>query len=287
MNMNSKYTRFRVFNMGENAISMLYAADSSIKLIEARYNDNNKKKIQMEMEMAGCRSVDSLHISSWNESRCIASELKNLLIDTNPTVIEIPAAEPKDENGVECKKIINSFCNKSLFTEKFEAGPRTLVYPSKLDDFEYTDVILFPLKKEECRTGCVVKLFWLGRFSVLNAGLCSNNHFVQSLSDVLQGKKLDVLVVDKKREHINFLNQEFVDKFQPAYIVELGNEHSLYVRKDSSYEIRGLNSDILKDGDIIITSGSYKKESNASIDPSSSILDNEYTGIKQDNIVCS
>ena len=217
------------------------------------------------MNIAGCSTIDSLTISNWDDFYCLGTELKPLLDQTQPTEIDIPAYLPETDNGKECKKIINVFCNDSLFTSKFEAGPKTLINPTELEDKEYSDIILGPRQKyQDAKHNSVVKLYWTGRFTILNTSLCMVADCAKDLEELLEGKPLDVLILSSTDGDNEFLENSFLEHFAPACILVAGKKISLYLKKDGSAEKRGIHTLHLESGDIVLYSGFYKKNSNVS-----------------------
>lgn len=63
----SKNTRFRAYQLGSKGSSFSYSVDNHFTLIEARYNDINKKSIQFELKKIGVQYIDCLHITSWDD----------------------------------------------------------------------------------------------------------------------------------------------------------------------------------------------------------------------------
>ena len=134
--MENSFLRLRVYNTDGHGVMMSLFDEASFKVLESRYSEYSLNNLNDEMTLAGCSTIDSLTISNWDDFYCLGTELKPLLNQTQPTEIDIPAYLPETDNGKECKKIINVFCNDSLFTSKFEAGPKTVINPTELEDKE-------------------------------------------------------------------------------------------------------------------------------------------------------
>lgn len=260
--MENSFLRLRVYNTDGHGVMMSLFDVSSFKIIESRYTDSSFENLTEEMNLAGCSTIDSLTISNWNNLYCSADELKKLLDRTQPTALEIPAASPQDDDSKECKKIVNVFCDKSLFAEKFEAGPKSLLPPMKLEDKEFCDVILGPLEKYgDYDSNSIVKLYWTGRFTILNTSLCKKQYCANDLKRLLGDRPLDVLVVSSVAEN-EFIQSSFLTQFNPACIIEVGKDMVLYTKKDNTAELRGIHILHLESGDFVLYSGFYKKNSN-------------------------
>lgn len=259
--MNDLYTRLRFYNLPDHGLSMSLSVDNSFILIEARYNDSNKQKIKEEMEIAGCSSIDLLHISNWDSSRCSANELKDLLSDLQPTEIEIPQYDPEDNDQKICKKLINEYAISNPFVDIFEAGYKNLVNPSTLDDLDYTDIILSPLSKQARDSDLsIIKLFWQGRISFLNTSCSTVDNFSDSLLNIIHAQHIDVAFLSTKESP--FRSNFFLEKLKPSIIIDDEDGVSAYVRKDFVNYQSGLALSRKDDGDVIITSGIFKRKSN-------------------------
>lgn len=263
--MENSFLRLRVYNTRGHGVMMSLFDESSFKVLESRYGESSLNSLNEEMTLAGCSTIDSLTISCWNDLYCSDAELQSLLDKTQPTEIEIPAYIPETDNGKECKKIVNVFCNNSLFTSKFEAGSKTLLNPADLEDKEYSDIILGPRKKyQDERNSSIVKLYWTGKFTILNTGLCKVADCADDLGSLLGERPLDVLIISSTEGENEFLDNSFLNRFNPACILIAGEKVSLYTNKDGSTEKRGIHTLHLESGDIILYSGFYKKDSNVS-----------------------
>lgn len=282
--MENSFLRLRVYNTHGRGVMMSLFDESTFKVLESRYDDSSFHKLCDEMTLAGCSTIDSLTISSWNDLYCSDTVLKPLLDKTQPTEIEIPAYLPSTDNGKECRKIVNVFCNNSLFTSKFEAGHKTLCNPADLEDKEYSDIILGPRQKyQEEEKNSVVKLYWTGRFTILNASLCKITDCAKDLGALLGERPLDVLVISSPDEDNEFLDNLFLERFKPACILVVGNSISLYLKKDESAEKRGIHTLHLESGDIVLYSGFYKKDSNVSQGEETVDADGQYAKTELSN----
>ena len=263
--MENSFLRLRVYNTDGHGVMMSLFDEASFKVLESRYSENSLNNLNDEMTLAGCSTIDSLTISNWDDFYCLGTELKPLLDQTQPTEIDIPAYLPETDNGKVCKKIINVFCNDSLFASKFEAGPKTLINPTELEDKEYSDIILGPRQKyQDAKNNSVVKLYWTGRFTILNTSLCMVADCAKDLEELLEGKPLDVLILSSTDGDNEFLENSFLERFAPACILIAGKKNSLYLKKDGSAEKRGIHTLHLESGDIVLYSGFHKKNSNVS-----------------------
>lgn len=255
--MNDLFTRFRVYAMPNGGVSMSYSVDTSFVLIEARYNEDNREKIKAEMKLTGKETVDLLHISTWDGSRCNPDELLALLDELQPLEIEYPAYVPSSDNEKKSKKIITEYLNHSMYADKFEIGHRTLKRLSELPDIEYIDPIFSPIVvMTEEYDNSVVKLFKSGKFGVMNISLCKQDHdIIGQIKDVGLEHYINVLALDKFAdvEGADFL-QQLIDLCQPGIIVSL-TDRRFFMRKDEPLSKEGIRISISEQKDFIVKYG--------------------------------
>lgn len=259
--MNDIYTRLRFYEMGKTGISISLSVDNQFTLIEGRYNEINKRQIKEEMEIAGCSTIDLLHISYWDDKRCNSVELKELLEELQPMEIEIPAYEPETEDALLCRKLINEYVSKNPFAEKFVVGPKSLDKPDSLGDIEYTDVIFSPFEKYTKKNdNSIIKIFKQGRFSFLNTSVSSVHDFTKELLTLVKLKNIDVLFVNEREGENPYLQMNFLETLKPFILVRYSDCLNTFVRKGFANTPTGLNLNKLPNGDVVVTSGIYKRK---------------------------
>lgn len=274
------YTRFRAYYMPHGGISMSYMVDSSFTLIEARYNDDNILKIKSEMELAGCTSIDLLHVSNWSREFCDSGEIEKLLQDLQPLEVEIPGYEPTDDNGRQCRKLIREYCNRSDLSELFEAGPKTLEDPATLPDADFTDLIFSPLKKyDDEDDNSVIKIFRQGKFSLLNVSKSNKaNEVIESLNKTGMTSFVDVLLTYYSDElnRNDFIDGTFLDVVNPQMIALAGKEPQLMVKKNNNLEDRGIRASRTEQGDILVKYGIMSRKERLNLEKGNSVGNGEY-----------
>lgn len=278
--MDDLYTRFRAYAMPNGGISMSYLVDSSFTLIEARYNADNIGKIKNELELAGCKEIDLLHISNWDDDCCNSEELPQLLKDLQPLEVEIPAYEPTDENGMTCRKIIREFCSRSHIAELFEAGPRSLVNPITLPDVDFTDIIFSPLQYyQECYDNSVVKIFRQGKFLVLNASKSNRaSEVLQLLKQTKLASSVEILVVYNQESLISncYIGELFLRGVNPEMIALAGGKPELMVKSDNSLEKRGIRASRTEQGDILVRYGIMSRKGIPNLEKNNTVCNGDY-----------
>lgn len=280
--MNDLYTRFRVYPVEGRGYSMSYVVDSMMVLIEARYNDSNASKIRKELELTGMDHIALLHISHWDENRCRAEELENLLKSLSPSEIEIPAAIPDTDEMKQCKRIVQQYCNDNPYVSCFECSSSTLKNPCELPDAKFIDLILSPVPKNGKKESTVVKLFQEGKFSVLNAS--RSNLAEQVTTDLVDAglpHSVDVLVTETSLEEKEpFISKLFITNIHPRIVIMLGNSVKVYQAKGVSMKDFGISVVCNDNEGIIIKYGGPQKKQDPKNDSSVLVGSDEYVNVK-------
>ena len=280
--MNDLFTRFRVYPVNDGGYSMSYMVDSMLILIEARYNDGNASKIRKELELTGMNRIALLHISHWDESRCRAGELENLLQSLRPSEIEIPAAAPDSDEMRQCKRIVQQYCKDNPYVSCFECGPSTLKNPSELPDAKFIDLILAPVPKTGKKESVVVKLFQEGKFSVLNASRSTLAEQVATgLVDTGLSKSVDVLVTESVTgNEWPFISDLFISKVRTRFIIILGEQIRIYQSKDVKMNDLGISFICSESEGFIFKYGTPSKKQDKTDGASLFVGSDEYVNVK-------
>lgn len=227
--MANSYTRFRAYQLKEKGASFSYVVDNHFTLIEARYNEVNKPRILREMKLAGCSHITRLHITSWDEDHCKEGELKAILEELKPSIVEAPGYEPDTDNGRNCMRIVNTYLNgKSSiginFTPKYISGLTVA------DTGKFTDVVFAPTKiMPDNNDNSTAKLFRKGRFTVLSLGdLMSSELADEIASSTIARQETDVMLVAHHGADNGFTTASFLKKIAPKVSIccnEWGNQY--------------------------------------------------------------
>ena len=102
------YTRFRAYQLGNAGSSFSYYADGHFTLIEARLTEVNKKTLSDELKIVDKKTIDTLHITSWDQDHCSLTQLEEILEQYKPKKIEYPGYEPHTDSGKNSLKIIKN-----------------------------------------------------------------------------------------------------------------------------------------------------------------------------------
>jgi len=261
MEFKSIHTRFRAYQLKTKGSSFSYWDGSRFILGEARYNEDNKKSIFHELKQCGKQSIDVLHITSWDSDHCAANDLKDILIELKPKIIEYPGydIDKTKQNETFCYNLIIGYQKQLGFTSvKIDN-----VYISRLNDCErwsYTN-LLYNNKKDypEANNNSTVKLFRSGCFSVLSLGDLEKEEiskWIVQFPTIIE--EVDVLLLAHHGSDNGFTTDEFLKSVKPRVALALCNWSNNYGHPSDAILARLRNNNILynstKQGDIIIES---------------------------------
>lgn len=251
--MNSNYTRLRVYHVDGGGLSFSYSVDMEFCLVGGRYNGENALSIKEEMRIAGCDTIDVLHIPSWEGRCCQPVELANLLRDLQPAVLEIPSYMPKDEDGKKCQQLLTEYSETTPFADIIICLPKLV---SRMGNKDLDRLLLSPtsLYVEPEDNDSVV---WLrrGRFSVMNTGYIKSSSVVETISSNSMLEVVGLLVVDSGMKESPFISRPFLVKAHPMMIVDVMENNLFYIRGDLTLDELGISSRKTLNGEVIITSG--------------------------------
>lgn len=162
MSMNH-YTRLRAYQLGNKGASFSISVDNHFTLVEARYNDKNSPGIRWELNNLGKKSIDVLHITSWDEDHCRYSELLAILQQLRPALVECPGYAPHTDNGKNCLSLIKLYVEKGL--GKMLRVTTAVVREQTYEPLMGKDLLFNPVNfSSVSNDNSVVKLFRVGSF---------------------------------------------------------------------------------------------------------------------------
>ena len=265
------YTRFRAYRM-ENGCVVSYSVDMEFVLIGGRYNDDIAPSIREEMRIAGCDSIDLLHIPSWNRRMCDATELETLLNELQPTDIEIPAYNPTDENGKACRRVIKEFCENSPISQVIECSYKKV---GKEGDTG-RGLLLSPTKEyNEAVDNDVVEFFYQGRFKILSTGFVKSKEVVDEINKKSQLHNPILLLVCGMSES-PFISLAFIHRSHPLIIVDMLDNNKYYHRANADLKDYGISSQRADNDDLILVSGIRRDDNIIETPTDASIDGNDY-----------
>lgn len=255
------YTRFRAYQLGNAGSSFSYYANDHFTLIEARLTEVNKKTLSDELKIVNKKTIDTLHITSWDQDHCSFSQLEEILEKYKPKKIEYPGYKPHTETGIKSLAVIKEY-KKSIRTEiKIQSiTPKYIDSLDRASNYGYTDIIYGPKKLvQNANDNSTIKHFRRGSFNVLSLGDVENHMISAALShkSTIQ-KEVDVMILAHHGADNGFTTSNFLKKSKPQVAIATSNYDNQFSHPKN--EIRDLlykNEITLfttKTGDIIIES---------------------------------
>lgn len=252
------YTRFRAYQLGECGASFSLSVDNHFTLIEARYNQTNKPHILWEIKLLNKNTIDTLHITSWDDDHCKSDELINILRELLPTRIEYPSYTPHTDNGRVSLTIIEKYkrhinCELIPITPAFVLSKER--YKLQGIDIFYNPVKLF----DKSNDNSVVKLFRVGSFQILSLGDCESAEIRDRLmADEILRNEVDVLILAHHGADNGFTTTEILKALSPTVAICASDYNNQYGHPDDAVvnRLRSANIDYYstKRGDIIVKS---------------------------------
>lgn len=257
MSMNH-YTRLRAYQLGNKGASFSISVDNHFTLVEARYNDKNSPGIKWELNNLGKKSIDVLHITSWDEDHCRYSELLAILQHLRPALVECPGYAPHTDNGTKCLTLIRMYVVKGF--GKMLRATTAVVREQTIEPLKGRDILYNPYNYSEVSNdNSVVKLFRVGSFQILSLGDCESEEISKSLAsdDILQSE-LDVMILAHHGSSEKFTTTDFLKAINPRIAIccsDFGNqyEHPTPVIR-SRLSNAGIKMLTTKAGDVIAQS---------------------------------
>lgn len=248
---NNQYTRFRAYHVPDGC-AYSYTVNKEFCLIGGRYHQNMKQSLAEEMRIAGCDTIDLLHIPSWNEKICQADEIEEMLGVLRPTEIEIPAYNPDDRIGKRCKSIILDYCNQSSITKLSFCSTKFIRRNNQRGNAR---IIVSPMKDYKLsEDNDLVELFSQGKFSMLSTGFVNSQKIAYDIAQIEAIRDVDLLILYGIKGNI-FARAGFMEPVNPKIVVDVLDDNRYYRRSDVVLENYGISTLKTENWEVIITCG--------------------------------
>jgi competence protein ComEC len=254
----SKQTRFRAYQLGTSGSSFSYSVDDHFTLIEARFNETNKPNIVKEIQIIGCKAINCLHITSWDQDHCNYEELKLILECLKPTRIEYPGYVPNTDCGKNSLISIKNYCKQKSISQ-IEISPSYIKGLESGERCKYNDIVYNPKNiSNKHNDNSIVQLFRRGRFTVLSLGDCEDATIAENImGGNIVNSETDVLILAHHGADNGFTTSKFIKSIKPKIAVCSSNYDNEY--DHPRQEIREIlyQEDITlyttKTGDVVIS----------------------------------
>jgi len=267
----SIWTRFRAYQLGEPGSSFSYFADGHFTLIEAKLTDQSYASLAAELKACGKTTIDTLHITSWDQDHCDFKELQEILSMFQPRKIEYPGYVHDSENYKNClNEILRYRDARRKAALSMIARCIDPPYVKSLEDAKglgYNDIIFHP--KEEfsgSNDNSTVKLYRGGMFNVASLGDVEHANIGSMLRKSRSFKaEVDILILAHHGSNNDVNSKKFFETVKPTIAVcsadydnQYGHPHDEV--RDALYEA-GVRVVTTKTGDVLIESApNHRKE---------------------------
>jgi competence protein ComEC len=219
MAIESRLTRFRAYQLGNAGSSFSYFNGKEFTIIEARYNETNAPNIELEMKICGVSELSELHITSWDQDHCSASQLEKIIEKLKPKKIEYPGYTPHTESGEKCLKIITEFKKKR---KAVAVTPKYIDGLNKAENYGYKNIIYHPksISSDSANDNSTVKLFRSGSFNALSLGDVENTQISSGIKSYRSVKnEVDVMILAHHGADNGFTTSSFLKAVRPRVAI--------------------------------------------------------------------
>jgi competence protein ComEC len=260
----SHHTRFRAYKMECPGSSFSYFVDGHFTLVEGMAPECNRQSILEELKLCGVKSIDVLHITSWDNDHCHVEGLEWILEHLKPRRIETPGYVGTSKCAISCTKIVQEYRDqraKAQVTVTVQAiDPPYVNGLSSTSDWAYKDVVYHPKQLfDRDNDNSTVKLFRSGSFNVLSLGDVQDSGIAALLAASKTVKQeVDVLILAHHGADNGFTTKKFLKAVKPQVAIATCNFDNQHDHpRDAIREMldeENIPSFTTKTGDILIES---------------------------------
>ena len=261
----SVLTRFRAYQLGNEGASFSYFADGKFTFVEARITKISSPSLMEELKACGKQSLDTLHITSWDQDHCDVVELGHILEHLLPTRIEYPGYTPHCDNAEEALKVILAYREQKRrqgrVVECQRIDPPYIASLNNAPEFGYNSILFHPknISADNNNDNSTVKLFRSGSFNVLSLGdvestaISANLRCYRSIQ-----REVDIMILAHHGADNGFTNKKFLQVVKPCIAVCTSNYDNQF--DHPKQEIRDLLHEYeipiytTKTGDVLVQS---------------------------------
>lgn len=257
-------TRFRAYQLDTPGSSFSYFACGKFTLIEAMVTDLSRPRLLEELAACGKKTIDTLHITSWDNDHCDAAALDWILRNLPPHRIEYPGYTPETDCGKQSLRLILQY--RAKWTEKGYSVIAQKVDPPYISSLAaatalgYQDIVYHPKRiYPTSNDNSTVKFFRTGAFNVLSLGDVQD----PSIGSLLKAcsslcREVDVMILAHHGADNGFTTKALLEKLSPTVAVcssDYSNQydHPRQEIRDLLWE-QGIPVYTTKTGDVVMRS---------------------------------
>ena len=257
-------TRFRAYQLGQAGSSFSYFDGQDFTLIEAMATEISKPSLLHELAACGKRTIDTLHITSWDSDHCSESGLNWVLETLQPTKVEYPGYDPHTDCAKACLKLLRSYQIQA--SAKKQSVKLNRIDPPYIQSLEqaqglgYRSIFYHPKSVfPSSNDNSTVKLFRTGMFNVLSLGDVQHANIGSMLrSCKIVCRETDVMVLAHHGADNGITTKKFLECIRPSLAICTSNYDNQYDHPPQSiksllYE-QGVRLCTTKTGDVIVES---------------------------------
>ncbi len=220
----SKHTRFRAYQLKSKGSSFSYWDGNIFTLGEARLNEDNVDSVFHELGATiGDKQnyIDILHITGWDKDHCDFNELQDVLTYLKPANIEIPGYAPNTPNGTKSKRLIENYIQEnSVDYLHFSKEGLSHLHDSK--PWEYSSVCWRKDMYNNSNNDSSIQLFRSGCFNVLSLGDVESKEIADGLlySDIIRNE-VDILILPHHGANNGFIDNDFLKMVKPKVAIAM------------------------------------------------------------------
>ena len=258
------HTRFKAYQLGNEGGSYSFFAGGHFTLVEARVTDTSRVSILAEMSICGKRSIDTLHITSWDIDHCKCDELEWILAKLRPTRIEYPGYPTPHDEAQACLQKIRAYQRARLLEGTtitvVSITPDYIKALETTDKLVYRDILYHPRSLfEESNDNSTVKLFRRGSFNIASLGDVEHDFIGAALKrDSIFCSEVDVLILPHHGSEHSVLSRRLLKEVRPQLAVCSNDYDDKHGHPDEIvrkwFEELGIPLFCTKTGDVLVES---------------------------------
>jgi competence protein ComEC len=233
--------------------------------------DVNKDNILRELEACGKKTIDTLHLTSWDSDHCSESGLDWVMTKLAPSTIEYPGYPPHTDGAKRCLTAIREYqqkwSRKSINVGVQAIDPPYIRSLSEAQAISYKDLFYHPkYLKDNSNDNSTVKFFRRGSFTMLSLGDVQDVGIASMLSaSKMLCREVDVLILAHHGADNGFTTKKFLEELKPQVAICTSNysnqfDHPRQEIRDILWKL-GIPLYTTKTGDVTIQStGAHTRE---------------------------